>query len=157
KICGITNHADALTSAELGADAIGLNFYPRSRRFVAPDTAAGIVRVLPPFVEPVALFVNEPLAIAVAAARELGPVRTVQWHGERPEVCCDPGVCFIPAFHVQSEKDLARVEKYLNLCRGLNRLPAAVLLDAHVAGQYGGTGQTAPWALLADFRPGVPV
>jgi phosphoribosylanthranilate isomerase len=32
-----------------------------------------------------------------------------------------------------------------------------VLVDAHVAGQYGGTGQTAPWELLADFRPGIPV
>ncbi len=37
------------------------------------------------------------------------------------------------------------------------RLPSAILVDAHVAGQYGGTGQTAPWHLLADFKPGVPL
>jgi phosphoribosylanthranilate isomerase len=157
KICGVTNEADALASAELGADAIGLNFYPRSPRYVTPDTAAGIVRALPPFVEPVALFVNEPLERAVAAARQVGPVRAVQWHGEQPEACGDPAVRFIPAFQVRGAEDLARVGRYLDLCRATDRLPAAVLLDGHATGQYGGTGQTAPWALLADFRPGVPV
>jgi phosphoribosylanthranilate isomerase len=41
--------------------------------------------------------------------------------------------------------------------RALDRRPAAVLLDGHVPGQYGGTGRAAPWELLAEFRPGVPV
>src|SRR5438270_590880 len=52
---------------------------------------------------------------------------------------------------------LERLTSYLELCRGLAKLPAAVLVDAHVAGQYGGTGQKAPWDLLADFKPGVPL
>src|SRR5205814_10530314 len=49
------------------------------------------------------------------------------------------------------------ISRYLDVCRNTNRLPAAILLDAHVPGQYGGTGQKAPWHLLADFKPGVPV
>jgi phosphoribosylanthranilate isomerase len=36
-------------------------------------------------------------------------------------------------------------------------MPAAVLVDAYVEGQLGGTGRAAPWELLADFRPGVPL
>jgi len=157
KICGITSEPDACLAASLGADALGLNFYPRSPRYVSPAAAAGILRALPPFVEPVALFVNEPLPQAFAAARALGPVRTVQWHGDEPPACGEPEFRFIPAFQVRDADGLARVSRYLELCRGLDRLPAAVLIDGHVPGQYGGTGQAAPWRLLADFRPGVPL
>jgi phosphoribosylanthranilate isomerase len=157
KICGITREEDAYLAASLGADAIGLNFYPKSPRCVSPEVAARIVRELPPFVDPVALFVNEPLERAFEAARRLGPVHTVQWHGDEPEVCAEPAFRFIPAFAVRDADGLARVSRYLELCRGLGRLPAAVLIDGHVPGQYGGTGQAAPWRLLADFRPGVPL
>lgn len=157
KICGITTAADAGAAAALGADAIGLNFYPKSARYLSPAVAIRVVRALPPFVDPVALFVNEPLAVACAAARQLGPVRTVQWHGEDPEACADPAFRFIPAFQVRDADGLERVRRYVELCRGLDRLPAAVLVDGHMPGQYGGTGQAAPWRLLADFRPGVPL
>lgn len=157
KICGITTEEDALSAADLGADAIGLNFYPPSPRYIPADRAAHIVRALPPFVEPVALFVNEPLASALAAARQLGAVRTVQWHGEQPEPCAELTFQYIPAFQVRDADALARVLRFLDLCRRLDRLPAAVLLDGHAPGQYGGTGRAAPWQLLAEFRPGVPV
>ena len=135
KICGITSAADAATAAALGADAIGLNFYPKSARYVYPEIAARIVRELPPFVEPVALFVNEPLAVAFEMARRLGPVRTVQWHGEQPETCAEAAFRFIPAFQVCDADGLERVRRYLELSRELDRLPAAVLVDGHAAGQ----------------------
>jgi phosphoribosylanthranilate isomerase len=157
KICGVTTREDALLVAALGADALGLNFYPGSPRYVPPAVAVEIVRALPPFIEPVALFVNDPLSRACEVARDLGPVRTVQWHGEEPEPCPDPAFRFIPAFPVRDAGDLARVTRYLEVCRDLDRMPAAVLLDGHAPGQYGGTGRPAPWGLLADFRPGVPV
>ena len=63
----------------------------------------------------------------------------------------------IPAFPVGDAAGLARLTRHLDRCRALGRLPAAVLIDAHVPGRYGGTGQTAPWHLLADFDPGVPL
>ena len=157
KICGITSEADACLAASLGADALGLNFYPKSPRYVSPAVATRIVRAVPPFVEPVALFVNEPLAQAFALAQQLGAVRTVQWHGDEPETCDESAFRFIPAFQVRDVEGLARVSRYLEFCRSFDRLPAAVLIDGHVPGQYGGTGQAAPWRLLADFRPGVPV
>jgi phosphoribosylanthranilate isomerase len=156
KICGITVEEDARQAAILGADAIGLNFYPRSPRHVSEEKAARIARALPPFIEPVGLFVNESLVEVLEQVRRIAILRTIQWHGETPEL--PPLVYhFIPAFQVHDRAGLAEVEGYLKKCRNAGRLPSALLIDGHVPGQYGGTGQTAPWKLLADFHPEVPI
>jgi phosphoribosylanthranilate isomerase len=157
KICGVTGPEEARRVAELGADAVGLNFYFASPRYVDPSRAAAILRELPPFVEAVGLFVNVLLREAVAALAPLPRVRCVQWHGDHPEPPDASGYHLVPAFPVRDEASLADITRYLDLCREVGRLPAAVLVDAHVPGQYGGTGQKAPWRLLASFRPGVPL
>ncbi len=158
KICGVTSVEDALAAAHLGADAVGLNFYPPSPRSVPVDTARAIVRALPPFVEPVALHVNRPLQETMQLTRELGPVRTIQWHGDEPEPCPRGVFKFIMAFQVsESMGDLAGVRSYLERCRTADQLPAAVLIDGRRAGQYGGTGETPPWHLLEGVDLGVPL
>ncbi len=64
KICGITRPEDGVMTARLGADAIGLVFYPPSPRFVNPEQARRIIMALPPFITTVGLFVNaEPAAV----------------------------------------------------------------------------------------------
>ncbi len=59
KICGITSLADAQCAIDAGADALGFVFYPQSPRYITPEAARHIIDSLPPFIEKVALFVNE--------------------------------------------------------------------------------------------------
>ena len=157
KICGITNREDAQAAVRCGADALGLNFYARSPRYVPEEKAANIVRDLPPFVDPVALFVNETFAHMIALTEGLKSVRTIQYHGDELAICPREPFRFIPAFAVKDAASLAAITTFIERCRQTGQLPAAVLVDAHVPGTYGGSGQTPPWHLLADFQPGVPV
>jgi phosphoribosylanthranilate isomerase len=156
KICGVTTAADAALAARLGADAVGLNFYPGSPRAVSEQTARAIVAALPPFVEPVGVFVNESFDSMRAVAQRL-QMRTVQLHGERIGVPPSDGYRYLPAFAVRDRASLIALDAYLEMCRVAGQMPAAILVDSHVAGAYGGTGQRAPWDLLADYRPIVPL
>jgi phosphoribosylanthranilate isomerase len=157
KICGITNEADASQAALLGADAVGLNFYARSPRCIPQSTAVSILRELPPFVEAVGLFVNLPQPEVLETLEPLGRIRTFQWYGEQHEPADPFPYQRIAAFSICDQQDLEAIMVYLARCRDGGFVPAAVLTDAHVPGQYGGTGRTPPWELLGDFRPGVPL
>ena len=146
KICGLTRPRDAQAAAELGADAVGLVFYAKSKRCVDVAQAAEIVAALPPQVAKVALFVNES---AEQICRILGtvPIDVLQFHGdEAPEFCRQFGKPYWKAVRVQSAQDIAEAaEHYADA--------AALLLDAHIEGQYGGTGQVFDWHLLPETLP----
>lgn len=114
-----------------------------------------ILHVLPPFIEPIALFVNEPLAQAVEFIQPLKRIRTIQWHGDNPEPPL--GTRVIAAFAVKGEESVGVIERYLARCREAGHFPAAILADGSAAGKYGGTGIALPWNALADFHPGIPV
>jgi phosphoribosylanthranilate isomerase len=88
KICGITEFEDARDAALLGADAIGLNFYRSSPRYIEPARAAKIIEKLPPFVTVVGVFVNLPDPQNLEDfALSLG-LHAVQLHGnETPDYC----------------------------------------------------------------------
>jgi phosphoribosylanthranilate isomerase len=157
KICGVTTEVDARQAALLGADAIGLNFYEGSPRCVSAQAAQYILRELPPFTAAVGVFVEVPLRQAFVQMQTLGRIHVLQWHGQKRELSdCFP-FHLIAAFAVRDESSLQDIRNYLETCRALGRMPAALLLDGHAPGQLGGTGMTAPWELLASFRPGVPI
>jgi phosphoribosylanthranilate isomerase len=153
KICGLTRVDQALECAALGVDWIGLNFYRGSPRFIEPTRAAAIVAALPPSVAPVGVFVDCPVDEVVDIASRTG-ISVVQLHGhESPEVV---GLLrplrVVKAFRLESYAAWARVVDYLAQSTVLGCPPAAVLIDAHVAGKLGGTGQTIDDDLL-DGRP----
>jgi phosphoribosylanthranilate isomerase len=171
KICGVTTPADAAFAIDAGADAIGLNFYPKSPRFVTAERAAELVAGLPPLAAVVGVFVDatQPdirdradarglTAYAMATdqiARQLVErfgLAGVQTYSDRPPAVSFRPAAHIPAFRVKDDADLEPVRRYVAACS-----PAAVLLDSFVAGEVGGTGHVAPWHLLAGFDPGVPV
>jgi phosphoribosylanthranilate isomerase len=132
-------------------DWIGLNFHPRSPRGIDPATAAEILAGLPPSVAAVGLFVDRPAGEVAEVARRLG-LRIIQLHGDEP-----PGdlrvlheFFVVRAFRLADAASVARMASYLDDCRALGRLPDAVLVDAFVSGQAGGTGRAiAPEALQA--------
>jgi phosphoribosylanthranilate isomerase len=155
KICGVTNLADTELAADLGADALGLNFYSQSPRCLSLGVAHQIIAALPPFVEPVALFVNESLQHAQQTALGLH-IRTVQLHSAPMPIPAALHTRLIPAFPIQDATSLQAITAYLAQCPATGK-PSAILVDAHFPGMHGGTGRTAPWHLLANFDPGVPV
>jgi phosphoribosylanthranilate isomerase len=157
KICGVTTPEDAHQAALLGADAVGLNFYPPSLRYLTPAAVPALLKALPPFVEAVGVFVGQRLQQMFDVVNPFGRIRTLQWHGERHEAGRTFPFRLIAAFPVRDRDSLDEIRRYLDQCRAIDELPAAILVDAHVAGQFGGTGRPAPWNLLADFRPGVPL
>jgi phosphoribosylanthranilate isomerase len=157
KICGVKRPVDARQAAMLGADAIGLNFHPPSPRYLVPQACESILRVLPPFVEAVGVFVEQPLRNVFHTLNQLGGVRTVQWYGSQRELWDPFPYRLIMCFPVTDRQSLVEISRYLDMCRAMDRMPQAILVDAAVPGQHGGTGQPVPWGLLSDFRPGLPV
>ncbi|HVK09001.1 MAG TPA: phosphoribosylanthranilate isomerase [Gemmataceae bacterium] len=156
KICGVTTPADVELCATAGADAVGVNFHPGSKRYVDPRASRPLLRSIPPLMAGVGVFVGLPLRQVTALAYQVG-LRGVQTHGE-PRETGDPfPFSLVAAFRVRDRQSLSDIDSYLAACRAAGHLPAAVLADAYVEGQEGGTGQTAPWDLLAGYRPGVPL
>ena len=145
KICGITNAEDALAAAEAGADLLGFNFYARSPRHVSPRDARLIAEELPDGVARVGVFVNEGGPEAVLRAVSESGVGAAQLHGdETPEFCARlGGVSVIKAL---------RVGPGFSVERALLYATDALLLDAHVEGAWGGTGQTFDWAVARRVR-----
>lgn len=153
KICGVTLAEDAERLVELGIEALGANFWPQSKRYLDP-AAAGFLRALQGKILRVGVFVNAGADLPRRLFEE-GLIDLVQLHGdEKPEdarVFREAGIPFIKAIGVQGLEDLARVRDYG---------AAAILLDAHAPGLYGGTGQTIDWALARAFaaeNPDLPL
>ena len=91
KICGTTNLNDALLAVELGADALGFIFYPKSPRYIKVGEAANICNALPPFVTKVGVFVDE-LEYEIEKALNECLLNALQFHGDEPpgflpEIC----------------------------------------------------------------------
>ena len=158
KICGITSLADAQAAADAGADAIGLNFYADSPRFVQQETAREICQRLPQLIK-VAVFVNETVTTIGQLAQQIG-FDAIQLHGDEPPQTIAELSDFkvIRAFRCQ-QPTLQTVQQYWQQCQQLAALPEAILLDAYAPGQYGGTGNSLDWHQLHPLPPsleGVP-
>ncbi len=152
KICGITDPEDARLAVELGAWALGLNFWPESVRRCPPDAAEEIAATLRRSAELVGVFVNATLD-EVAVEVDRYELTLVQLHGdEGPAYCREvarrTGARVIKAAGVHDAASVRDLEAFHTDYH---------LLDAAVPGQPGGTGQTFGWELAGAHRGHVPM
>lgn len=145
KICGITRLEDAQLAVELGAAALGFNFYPRSPRYVAPTGARAMVEQLTPFVTPVGVFADETDGEHVAETARRAAVRVVQLHGPKFPAKVD----FLKDFFIIRAVGVSKNTGPLELA-GL--AAKAWLLDSFDADLPGGTGKAFDWSLAREAK-----
>ena len=153
KHCGITSVEDAEHAVETSPWALGMIFWPQSPRACAPDIARAISSRLRRRVELAGVFVNSSLD-EIAALTEMVPLSHVQLHGdEGPSFCAEvarrTGAKVIKAARIRNKADLQALQAF--------RSVDFHLVDAHVEGLRGGTGQTLDWTLLEGRFSEVPL
>lgn len=155
KFCGLTNEKDVKTAVDLGANAVGLVFYPPSPRNISLDDAIVLSQTIPAFVTIVVLVVNMPEQDLVALSHQVA-FDVVQFHGDEMALECSlmaQRVCkrWIKAIRV---KDDDTQETILNQINELKKFGACgVVLDTFSETAFGGTGHSFDWSKVPDNSP----
>lgn len=143
KICGITRVEDALDAIELGADYLGFNFWPDSKRFVSHEKFREIIQEIPFEIAKVGVFVNADPQAVIDIATEYN-LDMLQFHGdETPAYCKQFARPYMKAFRPQCIEDLEHVGEYGGEC---------ILIDSYVESAYGGTGIVSNWDLAREAK-----
>ena len=139
KICGITNPEDARDAVLLGADAIGLNFHPKSVRAIDASAAAEILDSLPTLISVVGIFVDRPDPQELEDFAASVGLHAVQLHGgESPDYCSMiQRVKVIKAIRVDTEFRVESLRSYGD---------RTFLLDTATPAGFGGTGAVFDWS-----------
>jgi phosphoribosylanthranilate isomerase len=143
KVCGITRLQDAELAAGLGADALGFVFWPGSPRYVAPEAAKAIADSLPRDVMRVGVFVDDAID-KVRKIVDLVGLNAVQLHGAETAAYCRQvaGPTVIKAVGIKDDGAFTI---------GQFDPDVVLLVDAHDADLYGGTGRTTNWEAAREI------
>lgn len=154
KICGVTLAEDVRQLIELGVDALGVNFWPHSKRYLSPEAARSILMDASGRITRVGVFVNAEPSLPRQLLED-GLIDIAQFHGdESPEYCAsfaDDSLPFIKAIGVSNKASLENITDYR---------ASAILLDTPAPGVYGGTGEVFDWSHAVEFigaHPEIPV
>ena len=144
KFCGMTRREDVIMAADVGAGAVGFMFWKQSPRAVTPEEARGLVRLMPPFLAMIGVFVDQPVEEIREIVRFVG-LTAVQLHGRETPV--DAAALDGHAGHVIK----AIGEPGQDLMTQASSWPEQVvmLVDAIDPQQRGGTGRRADWTAAA--------
>lgn len=169
KICGLTNPANVRPTVEAGAQALGLNFYPSSKRYLEFEAGDQLAGQIVPSIIRVGVFVNAPDVLIAERSNQLG-LSFAQLHGEEsvedlvtlqkfyrgnPHITA-PRI--IKAFRLRNDPE-AEIGPFLDECQQRGVPLAAMLIDAFSTSGHGGTGERADWTALGRWtdRRGVPL
>jgi phosphoribosylanthranilate isomerase len=151
KICGTTSLNDAELAISAGADAVGFIFAPSSRR-IQQETAAEIIEALPAKIAKIGITVNQSPEALARLAQNVG-LTGIQLQGDEPS---DQMWAYRSALSprmiiktLQARRILAEGDDYLWPYLGVSEFFDAILLDAGVPGQPGGTGVPFDWDAIA--------
>jgi phosphoribosylanthranilate isomerase len=151
KICGITNRDDAMAAIDAGADALGFNLFPGSKRHIPLEDLTGWISILSGSALRVAVMVN-PVLEEIRLAQSVFDV--IQLHGqETPALCAAAAVAGVvwKAFPLTADLTPAAVAPFK---------AGALIIDSSVPGAFGGTGALIDLdqaALFVSASPGAPV
>lgn len=161
KICGITRLEDGLAAAEAGADLIGFNFYPASPRYLeiaACQEITAALRSAYPAVKLVGVFVNAAPADITAVLDACG-LNFAQLTGN--EMLIEAGLTNLGMRAFAALRLSDRLPDVLPPALPVDEMKSvhipAFLIDAHLPGVYGGTGQLADWDLAAELATRYPI
>lgn len=145
KICGITNAEDARIAIDAGADALGFNLWPKSKRYVDLRQARHWIEALPQTVNKIAILVDPSLDEALAVSA-LPFITGLQLHGrETPRFCAR-----LAAEGIRFGKALPATDEVA--CNSASSFSTAtIILDSISGGNFGGTGTAFPWTIAAAF------
>ena len=140
KMCGMSRVSDIAHATALGVDAIGLIFYPKSRRYLDIMAAKMLLQSLSVFVDVVAVFVNPEATYVRQVIAEL-PIQYLQFHGEEsPEFCEQFGKSYIKAVPAISADEITKLADQ-------HKQATAILLDTPTS-SHGGCGMPFDWQII---------
>jgi indole-3-glycerol phosphate synthase/phosphoribosylanthranilate isomerase/anthranilate synthase/indole-3-glycerol phosphate synthase/phosphoribosylanthranilate isomerase len=155
KICGITTLQDALAAVDAGADMLGFNFYPKSKRYIPPEKCVRIVSSLAQYtarIQLVGVFVNATQS-EIEAIGDDCHLDIVQLSGDEPLEFLQ--AIDIPAFKAIRPTSLAKAQT--DAVRFAQATLPSLLVDAYQPGEYGGTGHTGDWPLARTLAEQGPI
>jgi phosphoribosylanthranilate isomerase len=154
KICGITRPEDAAAAAWLGADAIGMVFYPPASRNISLERARKILSVLPPFVTPVGIFVDEDPQEILDLTAQLN-LRHIQLNGnESPDLVAElRGLRIIKATRVVRGEFEKTLREWRDAVQSLELTNlAGIVLETGGTKASGGTGVPNDWTTVREAK-----
>ena len=138
----------------MGVDAIGVNFWPQSKRYLSPEAATSLLKNSSSRITRVGVFVNAEPSLPQQLLSS-GLIDIAQFHGDESIEYCAPfadaGLPFIKAIGVSNQTSLKNITDYR---------ANAILLDTPAPGVYGGTGEVFDWTHAQEFielNPKIPV
>lgn len=154
KICGVTLADEAHRLVDMGVHAVGINFWPKSKRYLEPSKARLFLPELEGKIVRVGVFVNESPELPRQLIED-GLIDIAQFHGDETPKYCHAfglsGLPFLKAFGVKDASSLKQIDRFQ---------ANSILLDTPAPDVYGGTGEKFDWTHARDFiaaHPNIPV
>ena len=141
KICGLTSAEDAALALALGADAIGINFVPTSRRFVHPDEVERVLEPVRGKLEIVGVVADLALPELLSLQDRFG-LDWLQLHGNEPPELLQALPRALKAVGIADESDVDRARSFPG---------RRLLVDRKAPGELGGTGLAFKWSLVREL------